>query len=308
MEENKDNQLGVKSVAYTVKEELSQETKNMLEKLNNQEKLINYRKLNFRGGNDVDYNFSEYKSLKELFKAIYYRNVTIEEAERTQEEFDTTISALKLYPAIKPKYTEGKTELLINAKTFYDGRETIINAFRNKIFPMTPSGFSSDDDISPRMSPDEDESPNETHYDELYKAISNVDNKLDSELIRKYFNKGSLLELSKFLRYSQNKAIDAAKQGLIEVNLSDLKNNIKNMSDDEVKNKNLDIIAYFVEKILNTIKTINNQEEQQEKGLKIMTPKQLITRLPILLAQLKAGNNSEKLKNKIRQILYSLYR
>ena len=210
----------------------------MLEKLNNQEKHINYRKLNFRGGNDVDYNFSEYKSLKELFKAIYYRNVTIEEAERTQEEFDTTISALKLYPAIKPKYIEGKTKLLINAKKFYDGRETIINAFRNKIFPMTPSGFSSDDDISPRtspdddisprMSPDEDESPNETHYDELYKAISNVDNKLDSELIRKYFIKGSLSELSKFLRYSQNKAIDGAKQGLIEVNLSDLKNNIKN--------------------------------------------------------------------------------
>ena len=34
----------------------------------------------------------------------------------------------------------------------------------------------------------------------------------------------------------------------------------------------------------------------------------MITRLPILLAQLKAGNNSEKLKNEIRQLLYSLYR
>ena len=49
----KSNQLGVKSIGYTVKEELSQEAKNMLEKLNNQEKLINYRKLNFRGGNNV---------------------------------------------------------------------------------------------------------------------------------------------------------------------------------------------------------------------------------------------------------------
>ena len=39
-----------------------------------------------------------------------------------------------------------------------------------------------------------------------------------------------------------------------------------------------------------------------------MTPKQMITRLPILLAQLKAGNNSQKLKNEIRQILYSLCR
>ena len=52
-------------------------------------------------------------------------------------------------------------------------------------------------------------------YDELYKAISNVDNKLDSELIRKYFNKGSLLEVFKFLRYSQSKAIGGAKQALI---------------------------------------------------------------------------------------------
>ena len=34
----------------------------------------------------------------------------------------------------------------------------------------------------------------------------------------------------------------------------------------------------------------------------------MITRLPILLAQLKAGNNSQKLKNEIRQMLYSLYR
>ena len=43
-------------------------------------------------------------------------------------------------------------------------------------------------------------------------------------------------------------------------------------------------------------------------GLKILTPQQIITRLPILLAQLKAGNNSQKLKNEIRQIVYSLYR
>ena len=40
----------------------------------------------------------------------------------------------------------------------------------------------------------------------------------------------------------------------------------------------------------------------------MLTPKQIISRLPISLAQLKAGNNSEKLKNEIRQLLYSLYR
>ena len=48
--------------------------------------------------------------------------------------------------------------------------------------------------------------------------------------------------------------------------------------------------------------------EQKGQGLKILTPQQMITRLPILLAQSKAENNSQKLKNEIRQIVYSLYR
>ena len=43
-------------------------------------------------------------------------------------------------------------------------------------------------------------------------------------------------------------------------------------------------------------------------GLKTLTNKQMLNRFPILLAQIQAGNNSIKLKNEIRQILYSLYR
>ena len=53
---------------------------------------------------------------------------------------------------------------------------------------------------------------------------------------------------------------------------------------------------------------IYNFDEQQGQGLKILTPKQMITKLPILLAQLKAGKDSEKLKNEIRKIVYSLHR
>ena len=51
-----------------------------------------------------------------------------------------------------------------------------------------------------------------------------------------------------------------------------------------------------------------NSEKQLGSGLKILTPNQMLSRLPITLAQLKAGNNSEKLKNEIRQLLYSLYK
>ena len=50
------------------------------------------------------------------------------------------------------------------------------------------------------------------------------------------------------------------------------------------------------------------RRNQQRQGLKILTPDQMLSRLPITLAQLKAGNNSQKLKNEIRQLLYSLYR
>ena len=42
-------------------------------------------------------------------------------------------------------------------------------------------------------------------------------------------------------------------------------------------------------------------------GLKILSPKQMLQRLPIALAQVKAGNNSESLLNEIRKIVYSLY-
>ena len=51
----------------------------------------------------------------------------------------------------------------------------------------------------------------------------------------------------------------------------------------------------------------NEEEVKEGKTLKILTPNKLSTRLPILLAQTKARNNSNKLKNEIRQILYLLY-
>ena len=51
-----------------------------------------------------------------------------------------------------------------------------------------------------------------------------------------------------------------------------------------------------------------NNEDQQEGSLKILTWNQVLSRIPISLAQLKAGNNWEKLENEIRQLLHSFYR
>ena len=59
------------------------------------------------------YDFSDYKTFKELFRGLYYRKMTIDEAESKQEEVDAII--------------------LINIKKFYKGREKIIDGFKNEI-------------------------------------------------------------------------------------------------------------------------------------------------------------------------------
>ena len=77
------------------------------------------------------------------------------------------------------------------------------------------------------------------------------------------------------------------------------------MAADEITTEKPDKTLEIVKEILD----FNNRiRKQHVSASKILTPNQMLSRLPILLAQLKVGNNSEKLKNEIRQILYSLYR
>ena len=89
---------------------------------------------------------------------------------------------------------------------------------------------------------------------------------------------------------------------MINSGLRDLTEKIEDMGEEIKEIKNPNEIVNLAENILE----FNRQ--QQGQGLKILTPNQMFSRLPISLAQLKAGNNSEKLKNEIRQLLYSLYR
>ena len=87
---------------------------------------------------------------------------------------------------------------------------------------------------------------------------------------------------------------------MIKSGLSNSNDEIKEISKNKIAIEKPDKIVDIVEEILEF-----NRQNQQGKGLKILTPDQMLDRLPISLAQLKAGNNSEKLKNDIRQLLYS---
>ena len=90
---------------------------------------------------------------------------------------------------------------------------------------------------------------------------------------------------------------------VINSGLKDLEDEIEDMSEKERENEKPDEIVKIVKEIIEF-----NKQNQEGQGLKILTPNQMFSRLPISLAQLKAENNSEKLKSEIRQPLFSLYR
>ena len=129
-------------------------------------------------------------------------------AEREQPNFDGILELLKMY---KPKKgSKLKGDLLINAQNFYDGREMIINAFKNKMFPkIYPHDYS---EYEPPKSDIEDNDREKD--DKFHKEFSGIDNKVDHELIKKYFKKESLLELFKYLKPSYKTALNNAKNAL----------------------------------------------------------------------------------------------
>ena len=114
-----------------------------------------------------------------------------------------------------------------------------------------------------------------------------------------------LLFWLKKLFETKNKNKNNESVDLIKVKWGNLKDVIEKMSADEITTEKPDKTLEMVKEILD----FNNRiRKQHVSASKILTPNQMLSRLPILLAQLKVGNNSEKLKNEIRQILYSLYR
>ena len=128
--ENKD----IKEVTDFVDQSLSFEAEELLEEIKTIQKNVNYRKLKIKG-NMKNYDFSDYRTFKELFRDLYYRKFTIDEAESKQDEFNALLHVLKNYSPKQDKYFTLKNSLVDNASKFYEGREKIIEGFKNGIFP-----------------------------------------------------------------------------------------------------------------------------------------------------------------------------
>ena len=109
---------------------------------------------------------------------------------------------------------------------------------------------------------------------------------------------GELLE--KLRKSKNNLERNRIQVSLINSGLRFLKKEFEDMSQQEKEIENPNEIIDLVENILE----FNRQ--QQGQGLKILTPNQMFSRLPISLAQFKARKNFEKFRKEIRQLLYSL--
>ena len=124
-------------------------------------------------------------------------------------------------------------------------------------------------------------------------------------MFKDYFHLVVPSALAKRSYETKNKKKNNELEELIKVRWANLKDEIKEMSEDEIKTGKPNKILEIVKEILDFNKKI---QKQQRLNLKILTPNRMFSSLAITLAQLKAGNNSQKLKNEIRQLLDSLYR
>ena len=138
---------------------------------------------------------------------------------------------------------------------------------------------------------------------EIIKYIAKEEIDLNEELFEKHFNFQRPSDMLMYLNKTNDKEKNNELVNVINSELKDLKEAIKKMSEEEKEIEDPELMVEIVEKILEF-----NEQNQQGKGLKILTPDQILSRLPISLSQLEAGNNSNKLVNEIRQLLYSLYR
>ena len=221
------------------------------------------------------------------------------------------LHVLKDYNPKHDKYVTLKNNLSDNISKFYKGREKIIEGFKNKVFPLYYDSryheewmkYEEKEEKEEEEKQEEKQKPKKDDLIKLNKHSIDEETNINEELFKKYFNFQRPSDMLMLL----NTTIDKTKSNdlVVTINsgLKDLKEEIKNMSKKEIKIEKSDEIVRVVEMILKF-----NKQNQQRKDIKILTPNQMLSRLPITLAQLKAGNNSEKPKNKIRQLLYSFYR
>ena len=191
------------------------------------------------------------------------------------------------------KKEEEKNKVLESAIKLFNARRDIIGFFEKGIFPFKGNVFKTKEEES-------EEIKEETKEELINNAIALIKKEskdINNDLFKTYFNFLAPIDLAKKLFEIKDKKKNSELVEEIKNRWSKLKDKIKKMSKEEMKNEKPNDILWIINEIHDFNKEI---QKQQGSGFKILTPNQMLSRLPISLAQLKAGNNSEKLKNEIR--------
>ena len=216
----------------------------------------------------------------EPLKAISFFSTISEEAKKLMERIKLTDDWLETAQLICTK-TDGKTKYNFNEFTFPV-------KFASKIYRRDLTLEKARDDLQ-----------------DLQILINNLNNDYNPTSQLKIKEKDDTLKSTKRLIVIREGVINTFKKGAFPY-IDGFQ--VEKETDEDTDEDTDEEIDTTIMPELESEESAAERRNQQGKGIKILTPNQMLSRLPISLAQLKAGNNSEKLKNEMRQLLYSLYR
>ena len=268
---------------------------NKTPKINIQSKILIY---------STQYSFAKFRNIDDI------KELSLDSMYKKLSDFHKKFTRFKVVaPRTKDKKIL-KNKVLSNARNLYNDLYYIYKDKYNKeINSLNTENIKKLDYKKLRLTDDyqysseEEQKETKTDMNKYSKYIAKEETDINEELFMKHFYFQRPSDMLKNLNQindieKNNKLVEAIITGL-----KDLKEKIKEMPEEGKENEKPDKILKIVREILQF-----NKEKQEGQGIKMLTPSQMLSRLPISLAQLEAGNNSEKLKNEIRQLLYSLYR
>ena len=218
----------IKEVTDFVKELLSPEAKVLFEEIRDIQKNVDYKKLIIRRGNKVTYDFSSYKTFNESYSDLYYKKMTINDAEMRQNEFNSITGALNNFFPKDQKYKKAKNSLLNNVNNFYEGRKKIIEGFKKEICPLKSDN---NDEF-------EQQQTSKTDANAFNEWINKKETDINKELSEEYFNFQRPSSMLKFLYKTNDREKNDELISIISSGLKDLKKKLKRYLKKKEKLKN----------------------------------------------------------------------
>ena len=243
------------------------------------------------------YNFNRFALPLNFVEKSHNYEIILDEVIEEQTELRNLINKTNEYGPRIPK-----NRALDSARELTDARDNLIDLFKKGTFPYKDNAFKTKEKESEEESDENKLEKITDNYNKNFRYTEDDSIGINYDLFKDYFYSSVPSALAKRLYETKDKKKNNELLGLIKIRWSNLKDEIEKMSKKEIENDKSDKILKIVKSIIEFKK-----QKQLRLGLKTHTANQMLSRLPITLAQLKAGNNSKKLKNELRQILYSLY-